>query len=305
MKTSQSNLTHRLKNSHSNSNQYATVFTNTTKETRCLSNFLCLCLNKTWAPGPRFVCISQYHNSSSLRKPDTLQAPVGSPASVCLLRLQKYLLKCNYCGKRVEHQTTDNIGKKTRKWNEGFFEIIQKIFDNYLQDKTTAIHTKYKVHLVCIERGNQPILENPMAKTYRHSRRTDQKTPQNFHRKDFMSSKGKTNEQILQTLVQEDMMTMKRGTFYLKNSKNSPSVVKSILKQNWKRLSEGAIRENLTIKPNSPNKKQSFQFKSKWNCIHQHDEGKKMFIKLPLFMSEQNLSTRSKICMYLTISRFF
>ena len=126
-----------------------------------------------------------------------------------------------------------------------------------------------------------------------------------FIEKTSCRQKRNINEQNLQTLVQEDTMTMKRGMFYLKNSKNSPSVVKSLLEQNWKRLSEGAIRENLTIKPNSPIKKQSFQFKSICNCIHQHNEGNKMFVRLPLFISEQNLSTRAKICKYLTISRFF
>ena len=126
-----------------------------------------------------------------------------------------------------------------------------------------------------------------------------------FIEKTSCRQKRKTNEQILQTLVQEDIKTLNQGTFYLKNSKNRPFVVKSVLEQNWKHLSEGAIRENLTIKPNSPIKKQSFQSKSICNCIHQHDGGNRMFIKLPLFMSEQNLSTRSNICMHLTISRFF
>ena len=122
---------------------------------------------------------------------NTIFAPTGPTRSRCFFRFHYYYSGNNITVNELKIRRQLTLEKKREKGVRGFFKITQEVFDNYLQDKTTATHTKEKSHLVCIERSNQPISENPMAKTNRHFRRTDQNTPQNFYRKDFMSSKEK------------------------------------------------------------------------------------------------------------------
>ena len=90
---------------------------------------------------------------------------------------------------RVEQQ--ELTSKKLRKWMIWFSEVINELIHHYLQESQMGRGKNIgsKVALLCYSSFN--VLENLMAKRYRHIWRTDQITPQINYRKDLMSSKDK------------------------------------------------------------------------------------------------------------------
>ena len=97
--------------------------------------------------------------------------------------------------------------------------------------------------------------------------------------------------------------SQRKRLFSNKNPKINPFVVKSLLESNFKSLCESAVRENFNLNPHTAEKKLILlteatipinTMKWKGSCN-----------QFPSFMPEPYLSTRSRTCMHLKISRFF
>ena len=79
----------------------------------------------------------------------------------------------------------------------------------------------YEVKLDCIDKCHQLILENPMAKTYGHISRTDQKSLKLKIEKIWRRQKRKTVEQLLKSLDYANMTTTEGSTFQEKLQNHS------------------------------------------------------------------------------------
>ena len=120
--------------------------------------------------------------------------------------------------------------------------------------------------------AHQTLLESPMAKKCRHTKKITRIALEIAIGKNCCCRKKITLEQFLNISVHADMNLTIRGLFQPRNCKNFPFVVKSIWESNCKRFRNTVIRENFNIKPDRQMKKT--HSKKRRSYIYQHKEVK-------------------------------
>ena len=155
--------------------------------------------------------------------------------------------------------------------------------------------------LVCIDKAHQSILENPMAKNWRHIQRTDQNSPQHSARKDCMSSKEKHRCSILAGFnprrFQDEEMRQ--------NSTKNANIIHAVSNQFWNPIANISVKVQYE-KSSTKNRTH------RWNNFSANNDAtiftkamKKKGYPISYIHSEQHLGTRSKTCMLLEKFKFF
>ena len=98
--------------------------------------------------------------------------------------------------------------------------------------------------------------------------------------------------------------SQRKRLFSKKNPKINAFVVKTLLESNFKSLCQSAVREHFSLNPQTQLKKKLILLTEATIPINTM-KWKGSCNQFPSFMSEPSLSTRSRTCMHLKISRFF
>ena len=119
-----------------------TIFTNTRKNKRSVSNLVRFSPKKTWASAHRLVCLSKYSISSLWSQArGTFKATTRPSASSC----NKIFHTCHFkkttiAVKSVEHQKLV-LPQKYWKWSFCFSEVIIDLFHHCLHEKKARRRT--------------------------------------------------------------------------------------------------------------------------------------------------------------------
>ena len=191
---------------------------------------------------------------SSLRRPETHFRPSqGHQRAIALTGSINFFQSTTITVYEVEYQKTFNtkLGKKTIWFSA---EVIKDIY-HYFQEKQAGRRKRQKRKLHCFPKAYQSILQNHMAKKYKHFRRRDQNTPQTQHRIKLISSKKNNNWAILADFSPYRYEVDERSHSPTKHPKINPFVVKSLLESNCKRFRQSAIGEYFNLKRETQLKK--------------------------------------------------
>ena len=162
--------------------------------------------------------LEKFKASSTRRRPETyFRHAQGHQRASALTGFINIFQSTTITVYEVEHQKTLNtkLGKQTI-W---FSEVIKE-FHHYFQKNRLEDTKRLKVGMNCITKAFQLLLQNPMAKKFKHFWRTDQNTPQTKQRKKLMSSKKTTIGQFLQVSDHKDINSTKAAIFQQKTPKS-------------------------------------------------------------------------------------
>ena len=198
----------------------------------------------------------------------------------------------------VEHQQTVNI--KLGKHPIWVSEVIKEFYYFFLERKL-ADTKRQKVKLPCIPEASQSTLQNPIGKRYKDFQRIDPNTPQLKHRKKSKSSKRITIELFFQISVHTDMRSTKK-----KFSNKNPKINHSWSKYFWNPIANVSVKlqyEKTSIQNLKHNVKFFIPITEAFIPINTM-KWKRSCNQLSSFLSEPNLSTRSKTSLHLKKSKF-
>ena len=181
---------------------------------------------------------------SSLCRPGTHFKDAQSPQWACTkIGFSIFIQKRTTAIYRVEHQKSVRIAKKIWKKNNRFSEVIKKVFDHHLPEKSRSTHNHRKsgyFALMKLINRYRRIRFLKSTSVFKEDTRTHLKI---IIEETWCPRRRNKNEHFLLISVHADMETKKRSTIKQRMSNSSPFVVISLLEQNCKRFSKSAIKK--------------------------------------------------------------
>ena len=155
---------------------------------------------------------------------------------------------------------------------------------------------KRKVMLQCNAKAYQSIIQNPIALETETYFNNSPDYISNLYRKTWCRQKWKSSSDSW-SFQSRQILSQRKKAYSEKHPKVSPFDIKSVSESYGKRFRDTKLRRNFNLKAETQIEK---THSKQWcNLIHQHNEITKYCIQVLSFMSEQQLTTKSKTCMHL------